>query len=111
MSFYISAFMSIQRKTVSMDVFRRDLYNKAIAIEMAAWHSLLFVSPRLSVFLNHILSPAFQACSSLRSDIFSGHSESFLEPPAVPVVFFIQKTSSLSEKFDRLDAFYSFDFL
>ena len=70
MSFYISAFMSIQRKTVSMDVFRRDLYNKAIAIEMAAWHSLLFVSPRLSVFLNHILSPAFQACSSLRSDIF-----------------------------------------
>ena len=44
------------------------------AIEMAAWRILLFVSPWLSVFLNHTLSPAFQTCSSLRSDIFSGHS-------------------------------------
>ena len=44
------------------------------AIEIAAWHILLFVSPWLSVFLNHTLSPAFQTCSSLRSDIFSGHS-------------------------------------
>ena len=108
---HLGIYVNTEEKTVSMDVFRRDLYNKAIAIEMAAWHSLLFVSHRLSVFLNHILSPAFQACSSLRSDIFSGHSESFLEPPAVPVVFFIQKTASLSEQFDRLDAFYSFDFL
>ena len=67
---HIGIYVNTEEKTVSMDVFRRDLYNKAIAIEMAAWHSLLFVSPRLSVFLNHILSPAFQACSSLRSDIF-----------------------------------------
>ena len=44
------------------------------AIEIAAWRILLFVSPWLSVFLNHTLSPAFQTCSSLRSDIFSGHS-------------------------------------
>ena len=44
------------------------------AIEIAAWRILLFVSPWLSVFLNHTLSPAFQTCSSLHSDIFSGHS-------------------------------------
>ena len=44
------------------------------AIEIAAWRILLFVSPWLSVFLNHTLSPTFQTCSSLRSDIFSGHS-------------------------------------
>ena len=44
------------------------------AIEIAAWRILLFVSPWLSVFLNHTLSPAFQTCFSLRSDIFSGHS-------------------------------------
>ena len=44
---HIGIYVNIEEKTVSMDAFRRDLYNKAIAIEMAAWHSLLFVSPRL----------------------------------------------------------------
>ena len=57
-----------------------------------------FRHSRLSAFLNRTVSAAFQICSLLRSDIFSGHSESFLEPPALPVVFFIQKRPPRNSK-------------
>ena len=60
------------------------------AIQIAAYRILLFASLDDLSFELHLIN-CFPDLFPASFGFFSGHSESFLEPPAGPVVFFIQK--------------------